>query len=390
MALDGVDNAMVKSGTIVDENSETCHRLQNMDFSVAPIVRYSLVLDNPAQLPKFTETLKKYVKSDPCLLYVLTEEGEHLLCGSGELHLETAIEILRSDYMPDGITFRVSEPIVSYCETVTTASTITCLSKSPNKHNRLFCTAQPLDEALVNEMIGGTLPKEAKERARHLIDTYGFDESARKIWKMAPEIDPCNMVIDCTKGVQYMNEIKDSVASGFLHGVDKGPLCDEPLRGVRLNLEDVTLHADAIHRGVGQIIPTMRSVLFASVLSANPRLLEPVFKAEIQLPREKTSSIYGLMSQRRGEVKNVEDLPSGTRTKVEATLPVADSFGFVEELRGVTSGTAFVSLCFSHWQVVPGNPLEAGSFAYDVVMKIRKRKDLKLELPKLENYNDKL
>jgi len=169
-----------------------------------------------------------------------------------------------------------------------------------------------------------------------------------------------------------------------------GPLCDEPLRGVRLNLEDVTLHADAIHRGGGQIIPTMRSVLFASVLTANPRLLEPIFKAEIQLPREKTSSIYGLMSQRRGEVKNVEDLASGNRTKIEATLPVADSFGFVEELRGVTSGTAFVSLSFSHWQVVPGNPLEIGSFAYDVVMKIRKRKDLKLELPKLENYNDKL
>jgi len=118
--------------------------------------------------------------------------------------------------------------------------------------------------------------------------------------------------------------------------------------------------------------------------------MEPVFKAEIQLPREKVSTIYGLMSKRRGTVGLIVEEPNGNMMKLEAELPVAESFGFVEDLRGVTSGTAFASLCFSHWQIVPGDPLDVTSYAYQVLMKIRKRKGLKMELPKFEEYNDKL
>lgn len=389
MAFDGVDKTMIKSGTIVDDDSVKCYPLKNMNFSVSPIVQYALEPKNQAELPKFTETLKKFVKSDPCLQYVFTDEGEHLLCGAGELHLEVAIEQLRTDFLKS-IEFTISEPIVPYCETITTESSVVCLAKSPNKHNRLFCRAQPLADDLVKEMIEGTLPKETKERIRYLMDKYGFDDNARKIWAMSPEVEPKNMVVDVTKGVQYMNEIKDSVIGGFNHGTERGPICEEPLRGIRLNIEDVTLHADAIHRGGGQIIPTLRNVLYASVLSASPRLMEPVFKAEIQLPREKVSTIYGLMTKRRGLVNNVNEESNGNMMRVEAELPVAESFGFIEELRGVSSGTAFASLCFSHWQLIPGNPLEEGTYAHQIAMKIRKRKGLKEVMPKFDDYNDKL
>jgi elongation factor 2 len=389
MALDGIDKTMIKSGTIVDENSQKSFPLHNMDFSVSPIVRYALVPKSMGDIAKFTETLRKFVKSDPCLQYMITEEGEHLLCGAGELHLETSIEILKSDFLKN-IEFTVSEPIVPYCETVTEMSRVVCLAKSPNKHNRLFCRAEPINDKLVNEMIEGDLPKDPKERARYLIDNYGYDESARKIWSFAPEVEPANMVMDMTKGVQYLNEIKDNVCAGFIAGSSRGPLCEEPLRGVKLNLEDVVLHADTIHRGGGQIIPTVRNVLYASILSASARLMEPVFKAEIQLPREKVSTIYGLMSKRRGTVGLIAEEANGNMVKLEAELPVAESFGFVEDLRGVTSGTAFASLCFSHWQIVPGDPMDSTSYAYQILMKIRKRKGLKLELPKFEEYNDKL
>jgi translation elongation factor EF-G len=85
-------------------------------------------------------------------------------------------------------------------------------------------------------------------------------------------------------GVQYLNEIKDSVVAGFQWATKEGVLCDENMRGVRFNIHDVTLHADAIHRGGGQIIPTARRVFYASVLTAAPRLMEPVYLCEIQCP----------------------------------------------------------------------------------------------------------
>ena len=90
-------------------------------------------------------------------------------------------------------------------------------------------------------------------------------------------------MIDCSKGVQYLNEIKDSVVAGFQWATKEGVMCDENLRAVRFNIYDVTLHADAIHRGGGQIIPTARRVLYASMLTAEPRLMEPVYLVEIQV-----------------------------------------------------------------------------------------------------------
>jgi elongation factor 2 len=387
LAVEGVDEALIKSGTIVDESAGDCYPLRTMAFSVSPVVQYALTPKNLSDLPKFSEILRKFVKSDPCLQYLFTSEGEHLLCGSGELHLEVAIEQLRTDFMKN-IEFTLSEPIIPYVEAVTLESRITCLAKSPNKHNRLYCRAEPLPELLVKEMISNSLPKDPKERARYLIDNFNFDDGARKIWKFGPEVEPCNLVLDATKGVQYINEIKDSFCAGFMDAVERGPLCEEPLRGVRINVLDVTLHADAIHRGGGQIAPTTRNVIYASILSAAPVLLEPVFKVEISLPRERVSSIYGLMNKRRGVVTTVMDEEKTSR--VEADLPVAESFGFIDDLRGTTSGTGFATLCFSHYQQVPGNPLEDGSYSNKIALKIRKRKGLKEIMPNLEDYNDKL
>jgi len=389
IGLEGIDKSLLKSGTIVDENSLDCYPLKNITFSVSPVVQYALRPKNMSELSKFVEQIKKFIKSDPCLQYIMTKEGEHILAGAGELHLDVAIEQLRTDFLK-GIEFIKSDPIIPYCETVITESSIICLAKSPNRHNRLYLTAQPLDHELVNIMVKDEIPKDDKERTKFLIEQHGFDDSARKIWKLGPEVESCNMIVDDTKGVQYLNEIRDSVNSGFMNVCLGGPLCDEPVRGVRFNLKDVIMHADTIHRGMGQILPATKRVIFASMLTASPRLMEPVFSVDMTIPRERVSVIYNLMSKRRGNVKLVEDEANGNIMHVVAELPVAESFGFIEDLRSVTSGTAFASLSFSHWQLVPGNPLEDGSYANKIVLEIRKRKNLKVEKPKLEDYLDKL
>merc|ERR1711973_14348 len=193
---------------------------------------------------------------------IIEESGEHIIAGAGELHLEICLKDLEEDHA--GIPLKKSDPVVSYRETVSETSSQTCLSKSPNKHNRLFMTATNFPEGLSEDIDNGevTDKQDFKTRGRYLADKYEWDVGeARKIWCFGPEGTGPNMIIDVSKGVQYLNEIKDSVVAGFQWASKEGVLCDENMRGIRFNIHDVTLHADAIHRGGGQIIPTARRVL---------------------------------------------------------------------------------------------------------------------------------
>merc|ERR1712010_243507 len=94
----------------------------------------------------------------------------------------------------------------------------------------------------------------------------------------------------------------DHVVSAFQWASKEGVLCEEPMRGCRFDLYDVTLHADAIHRGGGQIMPTARRCLYACELTGKPALQEPVFLVEIQTPDDVVGAIYTTMTQRRGVV----------------------------------------------------------------------------------------
>jgi elongation factor 2 len=388
LSLDGIDRTMVKSGTVVGEEHSACFPLKNVKFVVSPVVRRSIKPKNPSDIAKFVDTLKKFVKSDPGLHYIHTKDSnEHVLAGSGELHLETAAEQLRTDFLK-GIEFVMADPIVQYCETVTAESDRVCLAKSSNKHNRLFATAEPLDEKFVSHMESTEMPTDYRERCKYVVKNCDKVDDVRKVWTFAPENNPLNLFINQTSGVQYLNEVENSISAGFVSTCEKGPLCEEPVRGVRINLKDVKLHADKVHRGDSQI-PT-RNVIFSSMLSAKPRLLEPIFNVEITVPQEHVSTVYKVMTKRRGVVNVVTPDSNGFTVNVEGYLPIAESFGFSDELCGETSGTGFTSLIFSHWQLVPGDPLEEGSYANKILLEIRKRKGRKVETPKLEDYLDKL
>ena len=99
------------------------------------------------------------------------------------------------------------------------------------------------------------------------------------------------------------------------------------MRAVRFNIHDVTLHTDAIHRGGGQIIPTARRCLYACVLTAAPKLLEPVYRVEIQVPQDAVGGIYGCLNRRRGHVSEEQAVAGTTMLIVKAYLPVNESFG---------------------------------------------------------------
>merc|ERR1712142_730350 len=236
-----------------------------------------------------------------------------------------------------------------------------------------------------------SIRQDFKERARYLADKYDMDVTeARKIWSFGPEGTGPNIVMDVSKGVQYLNEIKDSVIAGFQWASKEGVLAEENMRGIRFNIHDVTLHTDAIHRGGGQIIPTARRVLYACCLTAKPCILEPVYQVEIQCPEQAVGGIYGVLNRRRGHVFEEAQTPGTPMFVVKAYLPVNESFGFTADLRSNTGGQAFPQCVFDHWQITPGDPMEEGSKVNQIVEGCKARKGLKPGNPDINNYFDKL
>jgi elongation factor 2 len=390
-ALVGVDQYLLKSGTICTEDDACC--IKTMKFSVSPVVRCAVEPKNSADLPKLVEGMKRLAKSDPMVLCYTEESGEHIIAASGELHLEICLQDLQQEFM--GTEVKISDPVVSFRETCQEKSSQTCLSKSANKHNRLFVEADSIGEELCKAIDDGEIHPQAdfKIQGRKMADEYGWDVSeARKIWAFGPEGTGPNLFVDTTKGVNYLLEIKESVVAGFAWAAANGPLCEEQMRGTRYNLMDVVLHADAIHRGMGQIMPTARRVCFASMLTAKPGLLEPVFLVNISVPQDSMGSVYGVLTQRRGHVFSEEQTPGTPQMTLLAYLPVMESFGFTNDLRAATGGKAFPQCSFDHWEPVNGDVYgaENGNKVLEIIKGVRKRKGLKEDVPPIDQYLDKL
>lgn len=389
VALVGVDQYLLKQGTIATD--ENAHNIRVMKYSVSPVVRVAVNPVNASDLPKLVEGLKRLSQSDPLVLCTTSESGEHVIAGCGELHIEICLNDLQ-EYAK--VPIKQSDPVVSYKETVINEEkSVTCLSKSPNKHNRLYIDCQTLGQTLTELIESGEVgPKtETKLRTKKLVDDFGWDKNdAQKIWAFGPDSTGPNIVVDCTKQAQFLNEIRDSVESAFQWVTREGPLTDENIRGVRWNLNDVVLHADAIHRGAGQIMPTARKAMFAAELSGEVRLWQPIFLVEIQCPDEAVGGIYNVLNQRKGEYVGEEQIPGTPLKNIKAYLPVAQSFGFTTHLRTETSGRAFPQCVFHHWDIVKDSPLTPGSEACEIILQLRKRKGLKVEIPTADEYIDKL
>eukprot|EP00850_Spirogloea_muscicola_P005152 SM000023S07608 [mRNA] locus=s23:471523:475978:- [translate_table: standard] len=360
VAMVGLDQFITKNATLTNESATDAHPIRAMKFSVSPVVRVAVQCKVASDLPK-------------------------LLLTKGTLTLQ-------DDFM-GGAEIIVSDPVVSFRETVLEKSNHICMSKSANKHNRLYFEARPLEDGLAEAIDDGRIgPRDdPKVRSQILTSEFGWDkEVTKKIWCFGPDTTGPNMVVDMCKGVQYLNEIKDSVIAAMQWASKEGVLADENMRGVAFEVCDVVLHADAIHRGGGQVIPTARRVMYACQLTAKPRLLEPVYLVEIQAPEGALGGIYGVLNQKRGHVFEEMQRPGTPMYNVKAYLPVIESFGFSAQLRAATSGQAFPQCVFDHWEMLNSDPLEVGTQSATIVADIRKRKGLKPNVSPLSEYEDKL
>mmetsp|Transcript_13620 Transcript_13620/g.25573 ORF Transcript_13620/g.25573 Transcript_13620/m.25573 type:complete len:1048 (+) Transcript_13620:126-3269(+) len=412
--LEGVDANILKTATITNVKGSTgddkdIEIFAPLKFSQAggeSVMKLSVEPLNPSELPKMVEGLRRVSKAYPMVRTRVEESGEHVLFGTGELYTDCVMHDLRHLY--SDIEVKVADPVVGFRETVAETSTIKCFAETANKRNKLTMIAEPLDEGLAEQLEAGkiNLQWDSKKMSRYFQTKFDWDLlSARSVWAFgdSPTHGP-NILMDDTLPSEVDKKLLSSCKSGIVQGFQwatrEGPLCEEPVRSTKLKLLDTILADKPIYRGAGQIIPTARRVVHSSILTASPRLMEPVYRLEIQCQGDIVDAISPLIKKRRGHI--VQDRPvSGTPFyRVKAFLPVIDSFGFETDLRTFTQGQAMVHSVFDHWAIVPGDPLDKNvilhplepspphCLARDFLIKTRRRKGLSEDVSLVKYFDE--
>ena len=377
-ALLGLDLARAGETLIDVEHRDTMTPFERIKYVSEPVVTIAIEPKHPKDLPRLVDTMHRLAIEDPNLVSTINKEtGEYLLSGMGELHLEIACKFLK-DYAP-GLEILTSRPIVVYRESVA-GQGVSAMAKSPNKHNRFWIQAEPLEETVMEMIENGEI---TEYMGRKQIGTILRDkakwptEEARNVWALE---EHKNVLIDLTKGIQYLREARDMIISGFRWACQNGPLCEEPMRGVKVKLMDAQLHEDPVHRGPAQIMPATRRALLGSFLTANPILLEPIYKIGVSVPAQWVGEVTSIITRKRGRIVASEQ--KGPVTMINGYIPVAETFGLSAEMRSATSGRAFWQCTFDHWERAPENVSLA------VIKEIRERRGLSPEIPKADRFID--
>ena len=332
-----------------------------------PVVTVAVEAKNTKDLPKLIEVLRQTAKEDPTIHVNINEEtGEHLVSGMGELHLE----VIGVRINNKGVDINTSEPIVVYRETVAGKTANPVEGKSPNKHNRLYLEVAPLEDSIFQALQNGDIKEgkiKDKEEAQKFIE-HGLDkEEARRVWDVYNK----SLFINMTRGIQYLDEIKELVIEGFESALEEGPVANEIAMGMKFTLVDAKLHEDAVHRGPAQILPAIRNAIKGGMMMADPTLLEPVQKVFINTPTDYMGSVTKEILNRRGQIV---DMPTeGDMVNVEAKVPVAEMFGFAGEIRSATQGRCLWSTENSGFERLP-RELQG-----QIIRQIRERKGLSPE-----------
>ena len=366
-AVTGLKDAI--AGSTVSSISEM-DPFEKMAHYSEPVVTKAIEAKNMKDLPKLVDVLRSIAKADPSLnIEINNETGEHLLSGMGELHLEiTEYRIVNEQ----GVEIVSSPPIVVYQEGIKGSNPSQFEGKSPNKHNKFYFMVEPLEQAVVDAIHSGDIDPDAKIKdpkamAKHL-EELGLEKEEAKGVVMFKN---SNMLMDNTKGIQYLHETMELIKQAFEEAMQKGPLANEKAAGVKVKLVDAKLHEDTIHRGPAQVIPAVRDGIYGAMCEAGRTLMEPMTKVFISVPPDYMGGAVNLINQRRGTI--LEMGQDGADSTVSAECPIADMFGFASDIRGSTQGRALWSTENAGFKQLPPE------LQKKVVTEIRTRKGINPE-----------
>ncbi|MEM0470662.1 MAG: elongation factor EF-2 [Candidatus Anstonellales archaeon] len=357
-------------------SSQVIEPFEQIKHYSEPVVTKSVEPKNSMDLAKLIDVLKQLSREDPTLKVEINHEtGEYLISGMGELHLEIVEHKIKNE---QGVDIVVSPPIVVYRETIKNDLKEPVESKSPNKHNRFYIVVEKLpDEVrkwIVEQGFMGGKIKNVDYVVKKLIELGMDRDEAKNFWS----IYDGNILINATKGIQYLNETQELIIQGFIEAMQKGPLAQEKVVGVKVKLVDAMLHEDHVHRGPAQVIPAVKRGIYAAMIKAGTTLLEPKQKVLFQIPHEYAGPILNIVNGKRGQLLDMQQ--DEESTTIIAIFPVAEMFGFSNEVRGASQGRALWYPEYWGFEEIPRDLLDR------TVRQIRERKGLPPEPPTVEVF----
>ncbi|SCU96720.1 LAME_0F17194g1_1 [Lachancea meyersii CBS 8951] len=402
VGIGGLAGKILKNGTIVEPSVEGAN-LAGVNLHVTPIVRVALEPTNPTQMNKLARGLRLLNQADPCVQTYVEDTGEHILCAAGELHLERCLKDLTERFA--GISITSSEPAIPYKE-----SFLSTTDMNPPKDAELGRgTVQTyLDQyalkirtiPLPNEITEFLLANEKEIKAiserkeqskkteefRASLDKL-FSEAAikDKVWSRCSldvsafggrRVGPNVLISNCVglnnsrKGPNgTIFEYGSSIINGFELAVNQGPLCQEPVQGMCVFIEDVhemsndeieslalQNHQVGLPNLAGRLITTTRDSIHAAFLDWSPRIMWAMYQCDIQASVEVLGKVYAVVQQRRGRIVSEEMKDGIPLFQIEAKIPVVEAFGFSEDIRKKTSGAAQPQLVFAGFEAIDLDP----------------------------------
>ncbi len=340
----------VKAGeTLIDfAHKDDMVPFEGICYVSEPVVTLAVEPKNPQDIPLLLDALEKLALEDPNLKVVADKQtGEYLLSGMGELHLEIATHQLKNS----GINVTVSSPRVVYVENVQKKGVV-ALAKSSNKKNSFWIQVMPETE------------ENQQPADEDSCNVLSIDEHR-------------NVLLDCSgKTGLITEESLEAIIAGFEYACRAGPLCGEPVRHLKVNLVDLQIDEGPVEGS--EIMHGIGKAVFGSFLTADPVLLEPIYKIIISVASELSGEVSRMLSMRRGKVSLFEQ--KGLVNIISGYIPVSETFDFSKELRSATSGRAFWQTFFDHWEKMPQK------LTQKTIIDLRQRKGLVAEIPKAEKF----
>ena len=292
-----------------------------------PVISIAIAPKDKAAVDKLGMALSKMIAEDPSFRVETDEEsGETIIKGMGELHLDIKVDILRRTH---GVDVTVGKPQVAYRETIT----------------------MPVSDSYT-----------------HKKQTGGSGQFAKIDYAVEPgEVGSGYVFESKVTGGNVPREFWPAVEKGFRVSMDEGTLAGFPLLDVKVTLLDGGFHpvdSSAIAYEIAA-----KAAYRQSVPKAKPQLLEPVMKVDVFTPEDHVGDVIGDLNRRRGMIKAQEPGPTGVRVK--ADCPLSEMFGYIGDLRTMTSGRGQFSMEFSHYAPCPANVAE------EVIKETKERKAAK-------------
>ena len=349
---------------------------EGIQYVSEPVVQIAIEPKHPKDLPKLVEVLRQLTIEDPNLVVTINEEsGETIIAGMGVLHLDVATHRIQ-DTKVDVTT---SEPLINYRETAK-GGCEPIMAKSPNRHNKIFMRVEPLEPAIAGMLRTGQISDmRDKQEVAALLKKEGWDtDTIKRIMKLDPG---GNVLINGTKGVQFIQESTDSINSGFEDVMKEGPLCRERMRNCKFIFTHFVPHEDPAHRGLSQLGPAARRACMGALLTAGTKILEPVLGVEVRVPTDLVGNVATVLSGKRGRVLDMAQ--KGPASIVTGELPASETFTLSEDMRGQTAGRAMWNTHFKAWAEVPKSLLAT------TISEMRKRKGLSPDPPAASEFIDR-